>query len=288
MTTWLEGNRSFFLGAQASLITEDREIASSWASKHVVHNPAHAWVLGRFVEADRANNNRQLFSLKGLQMARPSIQHAPMNMNHEYRHVVGAYVAAELIYPTTESAAVVGGEPCPRCGEPTDPGMGITVCASCERSLEEARVSDAYLNPFIEALGVVWKHYFRKEHEAIEAAHAEGRLFYSMECIPREIQCTGVGGCGETFTYAGRQAASYCVHLNESASDKLLIQPHFTAGAILIPPVRPGWSNADVHSLVAAHASFAEQVYEGVKEEMPHLSPADWEALMNELLTLAR
>jgi hypothetical protein len=262
MTIYIEGKRGIYLGAQAVLIEDDREVASSWAQKHVVHNPAYRYVLGRFVEADRANNNRQLFSLKGLQMARPSIQHAPMNMNHQYRHVVGAYIAAELIYPTGAEEA-----------------RGDVV--------DRAEAAAFGLNPYIEALGVMWKHYFRQEHEVIESAHAEGRLYYSMECVPREIQCAGDGGCGATFAYAGRQSKTYCGHLNEGASDKLLIDPHFTAGAILVPPVQPGWSHADVHSLVAAHADLAEDIYEGIRGDLPHLSPGDWEVLMAQLLVLA-
>ena len=90
-----------------------------------------------------------------------------------------------------------------------------------------------------------------------------------------------------TYQYAGRNHESYCAHLNETTSDKLLIQPHFTGGAILVPPTRPGWSHADVHSLVAAHADMAERIYENVKDEMPHLLPSDWEGLMRDLLVRA-
>jgi hypothetical protein len=108
-----------------------------------------------------------------------------------------------------------------------------------------------------------------------------------MECIPEEIQCAGDGGCGFRTEYAGRISPDYCEHLNDTTSDKFLIGPHFTAGAILVPPVRPGWSNADVHSLVAKHAQLAEDIYNGVKQDMSHLDPRDWELLMTELLRLS-
>jgi hypothetical protein len=280
MTTWLEGERSFFLGAQAFLVEDDREIAASWASPYVMQNAAYKYVLGRFVEADRANNNKQLFTLAGLQMARPTITHAPMNMNHAHRRVVGAFVATELVYPTGPIQAAAG-EPCPGCGEPVPEG---DVCPSCSKALLAEEIA---LNPYIEALGVFWKHYFPEDFALVEDAHAEGRLYYSMECIPAKIQCAGDEGCGATYEYAGRKSNSYCAHLNEHVSDKLLIQPHFTAGAILVPPVRPGWTHADVHSLVAKHEQLASDIYDGVKSDLGHLDPTQWESIMAELLVLA-
>lgn len=256
MTTWIEGDRSFFLGAQAHLIEDDRETASSWASKYVIANPAYSWVVGRFVESDKANNNKQLFSLKGLQLAKPSIQHAPMNMNHSNRRIVGAYVASELLYPT-----VAEGE-------------------------EAQAVESASLNPYIESLGVVWKHYFPDEHMLISKANQEGALYYSMECVPSHVQCTGEGGCEETYEYAGRVSPTYCDHINKMESDKYLINPWFTAGAIIVPPVKPGWVNADVKQMVAQQAELAERIYTGVQEDTPHLSATQWEGLMQQFMAL--
>lgn len=257
MTIYVEGKHSIVLAAQAAIFENDREMASSWAAPHIIPNPAHKWILGRFVEADRPNNNHQLFSLEGLQMSRPTIAHAPMNMNHSTRRVVGSYVATDLIYPTDAA------------------------------SDESAGTSDAGLNPYIEALGVFWKHYFPEEYSLVEAAHAEGRLFYSMECVPRQIQCAGESGCGETFEYAGRISDTYCAHLNEHVSDKFLIDPHFTGGAVLVQGVRPGWVNADIHTLVAQYSELADNIYEDVRSDLSHLNPSDWELLMGELLTIA-
>lgn len=295
MTTYIEGERSFFLGAQASLIVEDREIASTWAQKYVLPNPAHRFLLGRFVEADKANNNRQLFSLKGLQVARPTIQHAPMNMNHSSKRVVGAFVATDLIYPTDQASEEARGSApkCPLCNDGMNMSKTDVWCAKCEPEKNApaaalARVEDAALNPFIEALGVFWRHYFREDYAAVEEANAQGRLYFSMECIPQQIQCAGDEGCGSTFQYAGRQSDTYCAHLNECASDKHLIHPHFTAGAVLVPPVRPGWSHADVKTLVAAHSELANDIYNGVKADLSHLDSDAWEALMGQLLELSQ
>lgn len=258
-TAWFEGPHSFFMGSQAELIVNDRELAAAWYSDKIVHNPAFAHVVGRFVEADRANDNKQLFSLEGLKLARPTITHAPMNMNHSSRRVVGAFIGTDLLFPT-------GTE-----GEPEGEGAS----------------GDAGLNPYIEALGVFWRHYFAEEYDLIEAAHAEGKLAFSMECIPRRIQCSGNGGCGNEFAYDGRTSPTYCAHLNMSASDKYLIDPHFTAGALLVPPTMPGWTHAEVHKLVAQHAALAERIYNGVATSFSHLDPREWEQMMGELLHFA-
>lgn len=303
-TAWFEGERSFFMASQAQLIVNDRELAAAWYSNKIVHNPAYAHVVGRFVEADRPNLNKQLFSLEGLKLARPTITHAPMNMDHSSRRVVGAFIGTDLIFPTGQRADATIGCPGPECGQ-TYP-MVEDACPACgatnpttvnnyspsdgndDAPLGGAYASsDAGLNPYIEALGVFWRHYFADEYDRIEAAHAEGKLAFSMECMPRRIQCTGNGGCGVEYAYDGRTSPTYCAHLNMSASDKYLIDPHFTAGALLIPPMQPGWSHAEVHQLVAQHAALAERIYNGVATSFSHLDPREWERMMGELLHFA-
>lgn len=260
MAVWVEGANSFHIGARAELIPDDREIAGHWASPHIVPNPANAYVIGRYAESGRANNNRQLFALEGLQMGKPTLQHAPVNMNHSTRRVVGAFVASEIIYPVSnpEEAA-------------------------------EASVPDEQLNPFMESLAVVWKHYFPDEYRAVALAQAEGALYYSMETVPEKIACAGDTGCGAEYAYEGPKSKNYCDHLNEGASDKLLVNPHFIGGALIIPPVRPGWSNANIKDIDASrNAAAAESLYAQITEEFGHLAPQQWENLMTEILAFAR
>lgn len=330
MTAWVEGDRGFFLGCQAQLIDNDREVAAkAWFSDKVKKNPAHRFIVGRFVEAGSVNKNKHLFTLEGLQMGRPSIEHAPLNINHVPRRVIGAFVGAELIYPTAAPAQAVDlsnlgvqatttssvssftyasntshlllspslnplFEPVTAevdavecdcdCDDPA-----TCACKDCPNShkdpLEEKAAETAVaVNPHIEALAVVWKYYFPNEFAEVEMAHQEGRLFYSMECVPERIKCSGDTGCGESYEYHGRQSDEYCDHLNESASVKELIKPHFTGGAAVIPPEVPAWADADVYALVAKHSELAETIYEQVKTESPHLSPREWEAQMAVIL----
>jgi hypothetical protein len=99
MTIITENSHSFYLTCPVELINIDRDMAAHWASKYMNHNPAFKWIVGKYVEADNANSNGQFWSLDDLKMSKPSIEYAPMNMGHRQNHIVGTYVASELMYP---------------------------------------------------------------------------------------------------------------------------------------------------------------------------------------------
>lgn len=251
-TVCVEGEKSFFLASQAELLPDDREMA--WAERTIKPNPALKYVLGKYCEADRANLNKQFWALDQLRLAQPSITYSPMNMLHSQR-IVGAFIDSEMMYPLDETAA-----------------------------------AEVPQHPYIEALGAFWRYYFPSEYAMISQAHQLGSLFLSMECIADSITCAGEGGCGETYDYAGPKSMTYCAHLNQGESIKQLNGPHFLAGALIVPPERPGWADAsvrDISGLVQEHRLEAEMAYEGFKAGSPHLSAAQWEYLMNKLLEQA-
>lgn len=250
--TFLGRNR-IYIGAQAALIESEREIASEWAANHITINPAHAWVLGKFVEAEQANNNNQYFALDDLEIGKPTIDHAPMNINHSGRNIVGAFVASELVFPTSELAA----------GTPE--------------------------NPYIESLGVFWKYYFADEYKLVQKANAEGSLFYSMECVPQYVST--VGGKDDTaqYAYEGRTSPNYPDELNTREVPMKLINPHFVGGALILPPVKPGWTGANsnvVANYIQDCWKEAEMAYEGFETTAPSLDARVWEAAMAELILL--
>lgn len=102
MTVLTENDSSFFFVAQAELIDTDRDMASDWAGKYIVNNPALKWIVGKYVEADNANSNGQYWTLQDLMLKQPTIQHSPMNVAHKPNDIVGTFVASEMIYPTQE------------------------------------------------------------------------------------------------------------------------------------------------------------------------------------------
>lgn len=249
-----EGKDRFYFGAQARLVENDREVASDWATPHIIDNPAHAYVIGRFVEADKANNNKQYFTLAGLQVARPTITNAPLNVNHSWRNIVGSFLATEMIYPTGEEAGELPS------------------------------------NPFIESLGVVWRYYFPEEYATIQQAHASGGLFFSMEAIPESISTIGGPDDAAVYPYEGRVSPNYPEEVNNrSVAAIVLNNPHFVGGALIIPPVKPGWSNADITQVskyMDESLKQAEMAYAEISEAAPDLEAAQWEALMQELVLL--
>lgn len=256
MSVIVEGKNRLILAGTASLLGEsgDREVA--WAEKHMAAQPDLKWVLGNYVQADVANSNGQIFPLDDLRVAVDSIPNKPLNVVHQPHRIVGNFTAAEMVHPTAESS------------------------------------DDTEGKPVVEALAAFYHYYFPDLYPAMQMAHAEGQLFYSMESIPSDVTCRGKGsfeGCGRTFKYAGRTSASYCDHLNEVAARKVLHKPHFVAGALIIPPVRPGWKHADIKELssLIVGDDEAQQAYDEVAEMTPHLGPQSWERIVTFLLRAA-
>ena len=264
MTVVVEGKNSFFMADRAVLLSPTREVA--WAADHVFNNPAYGWVLGKFVEAERENANRAFWSVDDLVFGQPSIQNAPMNLLHQPRQIVGSFVASEILYPLKDEGA--------------DPALA-------EILGEEA----ATINPHIEALGAFWKAYFPRQYQAVAAAHDEGSLFYSMECVAESLTCGGDEGCGKEFAYDGPQSATYCQHLNERSSRRHMNNPWFTGGALIIPPKTPAWADAkisELSSLVKEHQEECEAAYDAAAEMAPNLGPKEWEHMMFQLMELSR
>jgi len=222
----------------------------AWAEKHVYRDRDLKWILGNFVQADEPNSNGHIFPLEDLRAHQATLNNKPLNLLHQERRIVGHYVANELLFP-----------------------------------VEAADVT----TPYMEALAAYYHYIFREEFEAVNEAHQEGKLFFSMECVPSRLRCAAEG-CGQEFAYRGRQHESYCDHLRtQTLAKRHLIEPHFTGGALIIPPVRPGWKNADVKELTRLFTEAQQEVIlAAVEEEAPHLDAATWESLMLSLVAAAR
>lgn len=255
MTVVVQGARSYFFTTQAQLVPEDRDVAS-WATPYIVQNPAIKWIVAKYVEADNANYNGQLWRLSDLQMKKPTILHSPMNVNHEAHNIVGTFPNAELMYPVSP----------------------------------DGEAAAQQLNPYVEVLGAFWRFYFPDVMEKVQAAFDSGQLFTSMECVSDTVTCAGDGGCGMEFAYEGPRSKNYCAHLQEGGV-RQLNDPHFLAGALIIPPVKPGWGGASVNeisTLIKDNIDEAERVYNQLSKDMSHLEPSQWEATMIELLHSAK
>lgn len=248
MTIVVPGSHSYFLGARARVVDDQKELAAdNWFGEHIAANSALKWIVGRYVEADNPNQNRQMWTHADLAMAEPTIQYAPMNLLHDQRNIVGTFTNTSMMYPTEELA-------------------------------QEGA------NPWIEALGAFWKAYFPEELELVERAHAEGALFFSMECIGESVTFhTADFSETETFPFKGAFHESYGDWNKTEGAIRQIDNPHFLGGALILPPTQPGWKGAEITDIakhVKDHADAAEAVYDGIEAEAPHLSSQQIEEVM--------
>lgn len=223
-------------------------------------NPFVMWIAGDFVEADKPNSNTQFWTAADLSMAEYSIKYAPLNMVHRFRNPIGFYAATKTVKLDRKLKAADGAE-----GNESTGSMKI------------------------QALSGLWSHIFPFEAAQAEAADAEGLLFYSMECRGTHLVCAGDNGCGEKFDYMA--VDTHCEHLQERSSIRHIVNPTFRGGALIVPPVKPGWKNANASvvsdAVMVEAAAFAEQnesQYNALTADGTELTAAGWEQLMGLIL----
>jgi 2'-5' RNA ligase len=213
------------------------------------------WMHGRFVGAETPNRNGALWSAGDLEMAKGTVVNGPLNWLHDARHVIGTLAKADYVDPskTGRIDAATGGP---------------------------LRV----LDPHITATAAIWKWIYPDEAYVIQQASEQQMLWYSMECISKEVSCVGEGGCGNTTTYSAYMAGAACEHVRQRASVRRFVSPVFLGGAVIVPPTRPGWAEADARVMSTAN-SLAEAAFE--QAGRPDITATQWEQLMGQLVRFA-
>lgn len=212
-------------------------------------NPLYLNISGRFVGAEKANRNGALWTTGDLEMGLPTVTHGPLNWLHEERHIVGVLAKSELITPKVEKAAVS--------------------------------------EPYISVDSAVWKWIYPQESAVIEMASEQSSLWYSMECISEKIHCTDEE-CGGVYGYfeVMRAADEVCDHVKLKQVARRFENPTFLGGAVIVPPVRPGWADANA-SVMKQAASFAEKAWDQAGVEGTGLEAATWDRLMAQVIRFA-
>jgi hypothetical protein len=250
-----------------------KELAERWeqASRG---NQFMLWLQGRFVEAEKANRNGAFWSTEDLQFGEMSVRHGPLNWLHEETTVVGTIADNALIWPekVAEAASLEN--------TVTDPELSEFVNTRASLVTPQAR-------PYIAAVSSVWKWVHPEKADAIERAAGEGNLYYSMECIAREMSCVSDEtrtGCGKSFDYITAMTSPHqtCEHIQARSSARRMVDPAFLGGAAIVPPVQPGWGDARVEVMRQA-ASLAEQTYASAGD----MKDSQWEALMAQVVRFA-
>ena len=254
----------FVTGGRASLVDETGGTLKAWAERHVRVDPDLKWIIGNYVEANAPNSNGHIFPLAELQAAQHTLAGKPLNMLHREQYIVGAFAGAQLVDALGQEWSQLA-----------------QVAASAEQI--EGRNGRVMANPYVEAVAGLWHSRFPEEYFEIQRAHKEGSLFFSMEAIPEEVSCPS---CEVRAAFAGFEHETYCAHMQGPTGPKVLHNPTFAGGAIIIPPVRPGWDRADIRTIAEAHEQ-ADEIYDAIAAEVPDLAPDQWEELMASVLALA-
>lgn len=240
---------------------------NSWTVEE--SNPFVQWIAGDFVEADNANSNTQFWTAGDLELAEYTIRYSPLNMVHKFRQPIGFYAATKTVKLERDEA-----------------------------ELKLVKPEDKAGSMKIQALSGLWTHIFPFEAAQAEAADEEGLLFYSMECRGTHLTCgtdesKNLIGCGKTFEYM--QIDTHCEHLLERSSVRHIVAPTFRGGALIVPPVRPGWKNASASilqdSVMQEAAMYAEQneaQYNALVADGTGLTASGWEQLMAQVVAATR
>lgn len=209
------------------------------------------WMEGKFVGAEVPNRNGALWSAGDLEMAVDTVISGPLNWLHEARHIIGTLAKADFVKPEAISQK--------------------------DKGVQRADL----VQPHITATAAIWKWIYPDESWVINQASEQKQLWYSMECISREVACAGPDGCGNKTTYAQYMAGSACEHVRERAAVRQFVNPVFLGGAVIVPPTRPGWAEADA-TVMATASRLAEAAFEQANQ--PDVSASDWEQMMAQLV----
>lgn len=213
-------------------------------------NKYFLWMEGRFVGGEKANRNNSVWTTADLEMGNPTVKHGPLNWLHQSKHVIGSIADSKLV------------------------------------SWDHAK-DEGVDQPYITAMAGIWRWIYPDEAAVVEMASDSGKLWYSMECVAREVACVGENGCGATYPFMDvmLNKASVCGHLRDRAATRRMVDPTFLGGAVIVPPVRPGWVHSDARVMAEA-ASIAEKSYE--QAGRPDMPAIEWEQLMANIVRYSR
>jgi hypothetical protein len=203
----------FYATSKAYIVEEPRDIPREMASEFdwEPSNQSFIWVVGRYVQANNLNKNGHFWSFDDLKAGENSITHTPVNALHDWDRPIGTVVQTKMVQREVKPEA-----------------------------------SETF--PEIQALSVIWGANFPEMGQLIKKAHADGELFYSMECVAESKQCLQ---CERVFPFHA-SAAETCEHLGADAnSPRRFINPTFLGAALIFPPDKPAWPDAEITEVAA-------------------------------------
>ena len=225
----------------ATILDNKAENAASFSGDLVelAADPRIALIAGRYAIGGEPNQNLQLMSVDDMAEAAASLVDMPLNVNHLRNVIVGHYKTSQVMYPKDEGDA-----------------------------------------PYIEAIAAYYKEYMPDGlWSKIEESSASGSLFFSMEALPSHIQFSRENESGqletsEKFTYRGPSHSSY-MGWDQAGATRSLHSPIFIGGALIIPPVKPGWANAVIEKITHTERRKVATLASQIGTELAYLSEDD-------------
>ncbi len=227
----------FYATSKAYIIEEPQDMPVEMASDFVMDktNGSFIWVAGRYVQANNPNKKGHFWTFEDLKQSEASIIHTPVNVAHRWEEPVGTVVQTKIV------------------------------------QREEADASPS--EPEIQALSVIWAAAFPQVASEVRAAHKQGTLFYSMECVAEQKQCLN---CERVFSYAA-VGGELCDHLaQDERAPRRFINSTFMGAALIYPPERPAWKDADITDVAS------ELTHEYANRDS---EAHQWEGLMAHVVT---
>lgn len=151
-------------------------------------------------------------------------------------------------------------------------------------SIETAAVSN---DPHIVAAASIWRWIYPDEAMVVEQASELNQLWYSMECVADSVVCSGDTGCGTEVSYADycTNERAGCEHLQTRAGVRRFANPTFLGAAVIVPPTRPGWADADARVMQQASLQ-AEKAYD--QAGRPDMPATTFEQIIAQVLRFAQ
>jgi hypothetical protein len=105
-------------------------------------------------------------------------------------------------------------------------------------------------------LGAIWSHIWPQEANVVQRASENGKLWASMECVSQSVDCLA---CDKTLSYPDyMKQEARCDHMR-SGMPRRFVDPTFGGAGIIVPPIRPGWANAEMRVQMPEAARLAER-----------------------------
>lgn len=220
--------------------------------------PDVGWISGRYVSSGKPpNRNGLAFRPHELPSAMRRILHKPLDMIHDPHRIVGTHAAYRMVYPNGAPAEARSGHP----GQ-----MAYTDTA------------------YSQVIAAVWSYHYSSEAEIIAEAYNDGKAFLSMSCLPESVQCER---CDHIAPWDGYTSDLYCEHM-QGLNFKWVNNPLFLGGAVIVPPINPGWSRAAITRLrgfLDVDDDLSHHTYAGVAALAGHATTTELELLSAKLIS---